>query len=401
MGIFSRKDNQKRFRSTKAFGLFAFLFGKLKPTRWAKWQRFFKNEKREIRELTRGQQDLSRFYQDSNTLLKDMFIPSERNNHKPMVLRPKSLMSFVLAALVVKLTVAGFLFATYPSEAELSAIISANMLSLINEARVEAAVAPLVNNETLANFAKVKGNDMIARDYFAHNTPDGKKPWEWIDRSQYDYVYAGENLAMDFITAEVVQEAFMKSPSHRKNILNSKYHDAGIAVVEGELEGHKTTLLVEFFGTQRKDYDAGFATGDGAAIPVVAKDTTPTVSQTADIAGASTQLPPGAPAVRHTTVVAEPDSPTPGPINEGIIVVSTAQQGTKSIINEVIQYSNILFLAFLLFIGVALLLNVFIKIQIQHTSVILQSMVVLALLAAMLLVKFHFVETVAPQLLIL
>lgn len=235
---------------------------------------------------------------------------------------------------------------------------------------------------------------MINRNYFAHDTPDGKRPWEWIDRSEYDYIYAGENLAMDFITAEVVQAAFLKSPTHRKNILNPKYTEVGIAVLNGELDGRQTTLLVEFFGTQRKDSET-------LALAKV-EESAPAAPEVADvpdkIAGVETSAGEVKPEVPASVVA---DNPTPGPINEGIIIVSTSQKSSKTLVDAVVEYSNIFFIAFILFIGISLLLNIFIKIKVQHTSVILQSVVVIALLLSMVLVKFHFIETVAPQMLIL
>lgn len=393
-----KNKHKSKFKGLKILGLFIILFEAvilffsfLKPN---KWKRFIKNEKREIKELATGQEDLKRFWADSVVLVKDIFIPHESNNHKPLVLRPKSLTTYIIVALLVKFSVTGFLFTAYPSEAELSAIVSANMVSLMNQSRVAADVNPLTHNATLASFAQLKGQDMVDRDYFAHDTPEGKRPWEWINRADYDYVYAGENLAMDFITAEVVHAAFLKSPAHRKNILNPKYTEVGIAVLHGELDGRRTTLLVEFFGTQRNDLDT-LALADQPAV-------TPTLDQAdqtpAEIAGVEITDPS---IEKETILRAEDNNPTPGPINEGIIIVSTTQKSSKTLIDAVVEYSNIFFIAFILFVGISLLLNVLIKIKVQHSSIILQSIVVIALLMSMVLVKFHFIETVAPQMLIL
>ena len=93
--------------------------------------------------------------------------------------------------------------------------------------------------------------------------------------------------------------------------------------------------------------------------------------------------------------------PTPEPPTEGIIVVSTNQQSSKALVDLVIEYSNIFFIAFLIFILISLLLNIFIKIRVQHSSLILQTIAVAALITAMILVKFHFVEQVDPHILIL
>ena len=42
----------------------------------------------------------------------------------------------------------------------------------------------------------------------------------------------------------------MKSSSHRENLLSSYYQDIGFAVVDGELLGEKTTLVVQMFGNK-------------------------------------------------------------------------------------------------------------------------------------------------------
>jgi len=392
----NKKSQAKNFGWLKIIGIFTvffnvicFLIFYIHPKRW---KRFFKGQKKEINELTQGKEDLNRFCKDSACLIKDLFIPYDGNGHKPKVLRPKSLLSYALIAISVKLIVTGFLFITYPTPAELAAIISSNMVNLVNESRQEAGLEPLKADNLLAKFAQSKGQDMINRDYFAHDTPEGRKPWQWIDRSEYDYVYAGENLAMDFKTAEAVHEAFMKSPSHRRNILNPKYKEVGMAVLEGQLGGHQTTLLVEFFGTQRKDLSTLAKTPEQ---PVKQNNEATLINKNTENANVAGE---------QITPTEESQTASQNPIeypNEGLIVVANEQKSGKALVDLVIEYSNIFFLAFLIFILISLALNIFIKIKIQHASIILQSVVVIALLLAMILVKFHFVEQVSHQLLIL
>ncbi len=179
---------------------------------------------------------------------KHFFIPHKGNNHKPHALRGPALRIYSSALIIVKLFVTGFLFTLYPSTAEFSAITSSQILSLTNQSRQEAGVAPLTLNSKLNNAAQLKGKDMIADNYFAHTAPDGTTPWSFLKQAGYSYTAAGENLAMDFTEAESVHEALMNSESHRKNILNSKYKEMGIAVVTGPINGRDTILLVEFFG---------------------------------------------------------------------------------------------------------------------------------------------------------
>jgi hypothetical protein len=90
---------------------------------------------------------------------------------------------------------------------------------------------------------------MLARQYFAHNTPDGATPWTFIKATGYSYITAGENLAIDFSEAESVQSAWMNSPGHRANILNSNFKEIGIGIAKGKFDGHDTTIVVQMFGT--------------------------------------------------------------------------------------------------------------------------------------------------------
>ncbi len=383
----NNKDNNKRF-FFKFFGLFitifnfiAIFFIYLNPK---KWDKFVKKEKKELNEFKKRKQNLPMFFKNSKLLLKDLFIPYEGNNHAPKSLRPKPLISYALAIIAVKILVLGFLFINYPTQAELSAIISANIINLVNNSRKEAGIDLLVENKNLANFAYAKGQDMIAKGYFSHDSPEGKKPWQWIDKKQYDYIYAGENLAMDFTNAEAVHNAFLKSPTHKKNILNQKYKEIGVAAITGELNGHETILLVQFFGTQRKDFNK--------------------IAKTEE---KSNQIPLNEPAEKSNSVstsspiVAGKQLVEWQPSADGVIVVSTDKNSFKSAFDLAIEYSNIFFFAFLIFLTLCLLINIFVKIKVQHTWVIMQSLAVIALVLAMVSIKFHFIEQVAPQILIL
>lgn len=123
------------------------------------------------------------------------------------------------------------------------------MLELTNGSRTEEGISVLRLNVRLASAAEAKANDMFEQQYFNHESPSGKTPWEFIRSAGYEYSFAGENLAMDFVSAEGVQKAFMESASHRENILNAKYSEVGIAVKKGMFEDRETIIVVEEFGS--------------------------------------------------------------------------------------------------------------------------------------------------------
>jgi hypothetical protein len=72
----------------------------------------------------------------------------------------------------------------------------------------------------------------------------------------YQYEYAGENLAKNFLFSKNVVEAWMDSPTHRENVLRPEYTDVGFAVVNDVLNGEETTLVVQMFGKPLKNTTA-------------------------------------------------------------------------------------------------------------------------------------------------
>jgi hypothetical protein len=143
-----------------------------------------------------------------------------------------------------------FVFMLFVSPVFASEITPSKVIKLVNTARQKEGLAPLVQNDTLMQIATDKLNDMIKNEYFAHTSPTGKTPWSWFVREKYDYQYAGENLAINFTSAEEQQKAWMESPTHRKNILNVNYQEIGVAFGAGEIDGKMSLITVQEFGTR-------------------------------------------------------------------------------------------------------------------------------------------------------
>jgi len=130
-----------------------------------------------------------------------------------------------------------------------SDITISNIISLVNKARNIQGVESLSESAKLDKVAADKLQDMVENKYFAHTSPEGKNPWYWFGKNKYNYEYAGENLAIDFMTAEKQHEAWMKSETHKKNILNPNFTEIGVAVGTGEIDGHISIIAVQAFGT--------------------------------------------------------------------------------------------------------------------------------------------------------
>lgn len=155
--------------------------------------------------------------------------------------------------IVVSILMSSLLFFAVSMNVTANNISPESVLRELNDARTSFGLNLLVRNEQLSKAAQAKLDDMIANNYFEHTSPDGVKPWDWMNKSGYVYTVAGENLAMDFRTAEEQEEAWMESPTHRKNILNSNFQEVGVAVGQGMINGRLTTISVQEFGS-RKDF---------------------------------------------------------------------------------------------------------------------------------------------------
>ncbi|MEK7160382.1 MAG: CAP domain-containing protein [Patescibacteria group bacterium] len=181
--------------------------------------------------------------------LHHFFLPRHTNNYRAGILHHKILLSFILFFFS-----AGFLMSylrtNFPSVLGTFTDISIQQLLLLtNEKRQENGLPSLTINDNLSQAALSKASDMLGKDYWAHNSPDGTPPWVFIRGAGYNYIYAGENLARGFNNAPDVINAWMASEAHRKNMLSSNYQNVGFAVSTGKLSGEDTVLVVEFLGS--------------------------------------------------------------------------------------------------------------------------------------------------------
>lgn len=181
-------------------------------------------------------------------LLAHLFVPHESNNQKAKILHSSSI-SLIAVFLIAFQLVLSYAHTAFPSVLGYAANISpGEVIRLTNVQRAASGLSPLTENSKLDSAALAKGNDMLAKGYWAHFAPDGTSPWSFFASFGYRYRYAGENLARDFSDPNSAVNAWMNSPTHRDNILNPKYKEVGIGVVEGSLAGADTTIIVQFFG---------------------------------------------------------------------------------------------------------------------------------------------------------
>lgn len=184
-------------------------------------------------------------------LFKNFFVPEESNNYKARLLHPTFLVLQLLFFLTFQLCLNFFLLVRPQVLGFSSSITPERIVELTNQKRTEEGLPSLRLNPVLSEAAGRKASDMFAFNYWAHTSPSGRDPWSFFREAGYNYLYAGENLARDFADPEGVVNAWMASSSHRDNILNGRYQEIGVAVVNGTLQGVETTLVTQLFGTPK------------------------------------------------------------------------------------------------------------------------------------------------------
>jgi hypothetical protein len=181
--------------------------------------------------------------------LKDVFIPSEKNGHKPHLFRRDTVVAIIIAVYFVEAFVLVQEFVVFRKSDFIATVLPGVVMSLTNDARAEDNLGSLSTNQLLVSAAQKKASDMAKRGYFSHVSPEGNPPWYWLDDAGYDYSYAGENLAVNFTDSKELLDGWMGSPTHRANILKKDFTEIGIGMATGTYEGRESIFVVEFFGT--------------------------------------------------------------------------------------------------------------------------------------------------------
>lgn len=184
------------------------------------------------------------------TSLRHLFVPHLTNNHRAKALHIDALLTYILLFALFNLGIKA-LHRSIPDVLGYATDIHVEqLLADTNAQRSAAGLQPLTLNSELSGAAAAKAADMFAKNYWAHNSPTGATPWDFIIGSGYHYTVAGENLAKNFSDSQSVVNAWMASPTHRANMVKPSYKDVGFAVVNGTLNGEETTLVVQMFGAE-------------------------------------------------------------------------------------------------------------------------------------------------------
>ena len=258
------------------------------------------------------------------------FIPGAHNAHKPLFLRIE--VASVTAAVILFLFCGASVVDQYlvtGNSPQVAAVVAATLVDLANADRTQNELASLTVDPSLQAAAQLKANDMAAKSYFAHESPDGHDPWYWFAQAGYSFTYAGENLAVYFSDSSAVNSAWMNSTEHRANILNPHFTQIGIATAQGMYQGQETVFVVQEFGTP-----SGIAGIVEAPAPDAVATTTSTSStpQTAPVSAAGP-----ARAVANTA----PVTATEAPKVKGASAAPAAAQAPVQVLEETPTYITV------------------------------------------------------------
>jgi hypothetical protein len=206
-----------------------------------------------------------------------------------------------------------------------SDLTTSKVLTLTNESRQSSGLPALSLSQDLTVAAEAKAADMLKNNYFSHTSPTGVTPWHWIANTGYNYRYAGENLAINYETAKSTQNAWMKSPTHRANILSKNYTEVGIAIAEGKIDGETARVTIVMFGQPKV-----------VAVPAPAKET-PVAAQPAEVRGVS----------EENTAGVVPDAPQMPLAEEQVAYSTQSQVNYQSLENLALNESMLVWLGIL------------------------------------------------------
>lgn len=187
------------------------------------------------------------FYKRVCNHVVDHVCPTKRNGLIPRILQKQS----IWAILGVGVALFGFsqLMRVTDYLNIKAEVYPKIIVEYTNKDRATAGLSPLSVNTILEEAAELKVEDMVNNSYFAHTSPAGINPWHWFKQAGYSFVYAGENLAVNFTDSVAVENAWIASPSHRANIMNPNFTEIGVATAKGYYQGAPTTFVVQLFGS--------------------------------------------------------------------------------------------------------------------------------------------------------
>ncbi|MCX5528283.1 CAP domain-containing protein [Streptomyces bobili] len=121
----------------------------------------------------------------------------------------------------------------------------AEVIDRTNRERARAGLRPLAADPLLATAARAYSDDMAARSFYSHTSPEGSQPWDRAAAAGSARRTIGENIACGQRSPSEVVEGWMNSPGHRANILKPAFTHIGVGFAGG---GPSATYWTQLFG---------------------------------------------------------------------------------------------------------------------------------------------------------
>jgi len=290
-------------------------------------------------------------------------------------------------------------FVFTPFTSLFSSVLPDALLGLANVDRQGINLSELKNNDLLARAAQLKAEDMAAKSYFAHTSPEGLTPWHWLEQVGYSYSYAGENLAINFMDSKDIENAWMNSPAHRANILNGSFSEVGIGTAKGIYQNKETIFVVQLLAkpAQLIVLPAKVPEPVVAQLPLsgpVVASPALLPSQAAVLAEEDYSLPESSPEASilppEPTITVGPNSENEVSVQQNEILsdnpnkslIATFISVIKKQLSEPRAMTNFLYVVLLTIISLALVLKIFVKIKIQHPDLIFNGVFLLLVISS-------------------
>lgn len=195
-------------------------------------------------------------------------------------------------------------------------VSSSGLLDSTNSQRSQNGIGSLKLNSSLSAAAQAKANDMVAKNYWSHVSPDGKQPWSFVQSAGYKYQKAGENLAYGFLNSSDTVTGWMNSSSHRTNMLDTSYSEVGFGFANSENfngDGAQTVVVAMYAQPQvlaaSNQAPAQPAPVPAPTTPAPATETPAPVAETPPVTSDSEVKEPATTAVTRVQTITNGDAP--------------------------------------------------------------------------------------------
>ena len=104
-------------------------------------------------------------------------------------------------------------------------------IRLVNAKRRSMGCPELIWDDRVAAIASTHSRDMDSRNFFSHTNPEGRDPFDRLQKSDVAFSAAAENIAFGPKTGHEVYETWLDSPGHRRNMLDCSFTRHGVGRV--------------------------------------------------------------------------------------------------------------------------------------------------------------------------